>query len=284
MSKEVQNIYDFHKIENLSENKYIKELMSINSKEEVSFGVAGGFCRNYMLNSEENTDIDIITDDVPYLENVFLKYFDTCTSKDHIITKFLNPQFKILDNTMHFAYGIFTSFIDEVNYVFPSPEFFDFTINLGAISIKDGYLYAPPITIFDIKHKIIRPCILAFEEEESYRSVSLGLSLRAIRFALKYKMKIHEVALKSMHVLFSLQNYTGNVNDRTLYYYLSKIMKETQEFKKEYYNALRSLSFIDTDKYSTFESYFKNITSKIKKDEFRTFDYIIEPNTYNQNF
>jgi hypothetical protein len=87
--------------------------------------------------------------------------------------------------------------------------------------------------------------------------------LRGIRFSLKYDMKIHNTLLKAMDVLFALQNHTLKADDIAIYNVLKHVDQETAEFKTQYYNVLRALNFIDTNSYTTFDDYFKNISYKL---------------------
>lgn len=252
------SLFNFKRIEDMSKDKYVILLKDLYSKGDLSpFSITGGYCRNHMLGVQTETDIDIVTSNIEDNCMEFSKYFKEI--KGNVIVR----TYQLPDNTMHLLSQDFSMCIDGFYHIFIHPLAFDFTINLGCISMVDGNLYAPPITTFDIKNKILRPCSIGTESHEMTSVLSLPIILRAIRFALKFDMRMHISLLHAMNILFTLQNEVDSTDDVSIYHVLKHINEDSPSFKEKYYSALRSLKFISTDKYSTFDDYFKYIESNI---------------------
>jgi hypothetical protein len=263
------NLYAFKKIEDMSSDRYVSELMEIHRENGFGpegrmcdkdigwipgFSIVGGYSRNHMLNVQTITDVDVVTNSVPEVCNALSKVYrrlDTTT----VVNTYQMP-----DNTLHLLSNSYHRIGPEFEgRIFIDPVTFDFTVNLGSISAYDGHLYAPPVTLFDIKNKILRPSIQP-TDYLSYQIMNLSVLLRAIRFSVKYDMTVHSSILCAIDIFFAVTERTKTVDDATLYHTLKHLLDETQEVRTKFFAVLRSLNFIDTDRYNNFDDYFKFIS------------------------
>jgi len=256
------NLRTFIKVMDLSNDKYVRVLMDLyksypGDKRSVAHSIAGGYCRNILAGLSEHTDLDIVPYNLRTMQELLQENLEVISEEN------FQDKYKILDNEAHFAHGAITEEVDGVLHVVASPHTFDFTVNLASISCVDGCMYAPPATLYDIKNRIIRPCKCIDELYELENIIDLPIALRAIRFALKYNMKIYKPFMGSIIMLFALQNYIQKTDDKALYYFLKRMQRETSDLRTRVYNALREMNFIDTDKYSSFDDYMKYIQHRV---------------------
>ena len=193
-----RNTYTFNPIEDMLKDKYVSMLMEIHTSKNFGmnaqpndnyngcgFSITGGYCRNHMLSIQAVTDVDIVTNSIDTTAQLFSEFYPDISENRTIRT------FRIPDNTMHILPYPYYYVVNNRTHIMIDPARFDFTINLGCISMVDGKLYVPPVTLFDIKNKIIRPCMTSFGANYSPSSIMLlSVILRAIRFSLKFDMVV----------------------------------------------------------------------------------------------
>lgn len=320
--EEQKALYDFVPVKDMSSNKYVREVISMrhkldplvspdgtfnveelkkhiprrlktnnfntklisldNYRKATNPAIAGGFCRNILMDKDNPTDIDLVAS------------VDARISRDLLSLNFKNvteegsPKFEILDNTMH-VMNCGMSVIDEGEKGYSistwnwesnhslagqdtkivrttvDPGKFDFTINCGSISSTDGILYAPPITLYDIEKGILR-----HTSQLSSRSVLFSMNystvIRAIRFTLKYNLKLHDTMYKSIRFFIELNSNLVNYNDKASYFALKSLYQDPKALREEVYSILKKLKMTETEEHKDLDSYFNYIKNRKKND------------------
>lgn len=136
---------------------------------------------------------------------------------------------------------------------------FDFTVNCACISSTDGCLYASPITIYDIENKILRPTRQALPDFNPSELLRVSIAVRAVRFALKYDMQIHDMLYTAIKSLFRLQHERETIDDAQTYHALKHLYDDPIELREEVYKTLKKLKMYETDKYDNLDDYFSHI-------------------------
>lgn len=268
-----KSLYDYKRIEDMSSDRYVSMLMKMHQDGNFginlearayngcSFSITGGYCRNHLLGVETITDIDVVTNSPDEICQALSRQFFQVPNRNRIVKTYTVP-----DNTLQvLPYG-HIHIENGVGHVGVEPSRFDFTVNLACISAVNGCLYAPPVTMFDIKNKILRPCTQPYSLEcyGPANVMILSVILRAIRFSLKYDMAIHESILRAMDILFTIQNETRQVDDVNLYHCLKGLRNDSPELRERFYNTLRALRFIETNQHDTFDDYFRHVEARFK--------------------
>lgn len=271
------SLYKYIKIKNLSDNKEIKYLQSIkdietktnNNKkfveETFKISVTGGFTRNLMLNfNDPNTDIDMVYN-YQNTCDCFDKYFKK-GEKHATVKEYIYKKTKI--HLIRKPYTVFKSNSSLVQHVFVDPLFFDFTINLGCISLTDNNLYAPPTTLTDIQNRIVRTT-LQLSEKNILFLLNQSLALRGIRFAIKYDMSIHDYLYKAIKLLFQIQRDYKTIDDLTNYYTLKHIITEPEPLKQEIYSVIKKLKMYEIENFPNLDSYFNYVKNRVETENCR---------------
>jgi hypothetical protein len=249
-----------------------------NYRKATNPAIAGGFCRNILMGKDYPTDIDLVASvDSTLLRNVLSLSFKEVTEEGA-------PKFKILDNTMH-TMNCGMSILDEgkkgyslslwdweSNHTLADSDIkiarttvdsgrFDFTINCGSISLTDGILYAPPITLHDIEKGILRHTSQLSSKTILF-SMNYSTIIRAIRFTLKYGLKLHDTMYKSIRYFLDINRNLVNYNDKAIYFALKSLYKDPKPLRDEIYSILKKLKMIETENYKDLDTYFNHIKNR----------------------
>lgn len=284
IDREVLDIFIDNYCYTQQENYYINA-SSLNSLKENIYSITGGYCRNIMFDTEDaKTDIDILCYD-----NYFhggLDFFYT-SSKDKRTGKIT---YDIPNNTLHVLnfrsvaynpikkqmYDAFTLDDDKKDFhLFIYPKEFDFTINLGCISSLDGHLYAPPITMHDIKNKILRPTSLMFDNngdgmpmDALMDGLDIKKVIRGIRFMVKYDMSLHNSFFKGIKLLFSLCKELKTNDYSPIFYTLKHVVDEPVSIKDEIFSHLKYLGMYEVDKFLNINDFFSYVKERHEKEDY----------------
>jgi hypothetical protein len=258
-------VFDYKFVQDMGSDEYFQMLKPIQDRISrrsayARASIAGGYCRNFMLGVQTVTDIDIVTNDFALYKRHLLTDYSNTSDATSVV------KFQLPNNTLHLTNG----FAHEYDYggifqTFVDPYRFDFTINLGCLSLMDGKLYAPPITLYDIKHRILR---LSNTVERT--AVDTALLLRAIRFALKYNLRVHSSIINAINMLIFIQDKLGSSDDMATYHSIKHMNDETQELRDSFFSALKYLRYKDTAAFSSFENYFGYIKGRVDSHDTRT--------------
>lgn len=235
-------------------------------KENCVFSIAGGYSRNILLGTiDPNTDVDLI---VSLSSSKFIKAsFKEIETDNRVI-----GAYEIPDNSMHTIfnnYDIKDLGNSYVKHRFVSPFEFDFTINLGCICSRDGYLYAPPATIYDIENKILRGVRQLSPDYHINSLLNLSFSIRAVRFALKYDMTIHNDVYSATEALFSIQRDRESIDDLELYHSLKHILNDPEPLRDDIFITLKKLGMFETEKYSNFSDFYSYVEKRFTDKKMR---------------
>lgn len=253
--------------------------------------IVGGYVRNELFQTDYKTDIDVVIGSS--LTENFIKLLYKEEKDKYTDVSYYN----FLDNTMHlinnsltisklddekaenlkYKYAITigeSSYVNknlELTHVFVNPAEFDFTVNCGNISSTDGWLYAPPVTLYDIEHKILRPTLQISPDNFLLGSLRQSTVIRAIRFTLKYDMHMHNSMYIIVKAFLQLQKERKSVDDAQMLTCLRHLYDDPKPLRDEIYSTLRSMGMYETEKYSTFDDYFNYIKNNLNNKDYKKF-------------
>ena len=236
--------------------EYFRSSYTLSNLDYIHLSIAGGYVRNYLLGFNVKTDIDVITDNRLAEQLISFLYELRSDITENVL------EYDFCNNTMHLLSSISTS----VAHLMIDPVAFDFTINCACISANNGLIYAPAATIHDLEHRIIRPTAQVAESKNITHSIKISLAIRAVRFALKYDMKIHDMLYKGIKLLFFLQNERNTVDDYQMYHALKHLYDDPKDLREEVFSTLKWLGMFETNQFASFDEYFNYIKNRYEQD------------------
>lgn len=241
---------------------YFRSFYNLSDLDCIQLSITGGYVRNFLLSSNAKTDIDVVINN--HLVPQFIAFLYKL--KSNITEKVLEYDF--CDNTMHLLPYVYTyvHIVDDQAHIMVDPAVFDFTINCACISSINGHVYAPAATIHDIEHGIIRSTAQIIRGLDITHVIRISLAIRAIRFALKYNMKIHDMLYKAIKLLFFLQNERNTIDDYQIYHAIKHLYDDPEDLREEIFSTLKWLNMFETRQFANFDEYFNYIKNRYEQN------------------